>query len=48
MTCRMCKLKDTVENEQHLLECEILRNEVKLDSEWIFEFVTQTMVLTQN
>ena len=39
MTCRICKLQDTVESEQHLLECEILRNEVKLDSEVNFEFV---------
>ena len=39
MMCRICKLQDTVENEQHLLECEILRNEVKLDSDVNFEFV---------
>ena len=39
MTCRICKLQDTVESEQHLLECETLRNEIKLDSEVNFEFV---------
>ena len=31
MACRICKL--------HLLECEILENEIKLDSEANFEFV---------
>ena len=37
MTCRTCRQPDSLENEQHLLQCENLKNEIKSETEINFE-----------
>ena len=39
MSCRTCNLKDIIENEQHLLECALLKEEIKTNEVVKFEFV---------
>ena len=37
MTCKTCRLPDSIENEQHLLKCKNLRSEIKSDADINFE-----------
>ena len=39
MSCRTCKIKEMIENEQHLLECKMFKEEIKSNVIVKYEFV---------
>ena len=41
LSCRTCNEEGVVENEQHILQCKMLKDEIKSDFEVKFEFVFQ-------